>query len=39
MHVQVHQVGDCSTDRTCSMERSVVRFSDEALVQLITITE
>ena len=39
MDVQVYQVGDCSTDWTCSKERSVVRFSDKALVQLITITE
>ena len=37
MHVQVYQVGDCSTDRTCSKERSVVRCSDKALVHLVPV--
>ena len=37
MHVQVYQVGDCSTDRTCSKEKIVVRCSDKALVQLVPV--
>ena len=37
VHVQVYQVGDCSTDWTCSRERSVVRCFDKALVQLFQV--